>query len=453
MTMMMTNKRLPRRTFLRGLGTAVALPLLDGMFPAFAGVGGPAPTTARRLGVFYIPNGAIMDQWTPAAEGAAFEWSPTLAPLAPFRNHVLVLSGLVNKPAIPLPNEGAGDHARAAGTFLTGVRAKKTEGADIQAGISMDQIAARELGKETQLASLEMTLEYTEMLGACDAGYACAYSNTIAWRGPTTPLPMEIDPRAVFERLFGDGDTTDRAARLSRIAEDRSILDSLMQDVARLGLKLGARDRSKLGEYLEAIRDVERRIQRAEEQSARELPVIEQPAGIPPTFEEQSKLMFDMLALAYQADLTRVSTFMMGHEVSSRAYPEIGVPDAHHPLSHHQGDKEKIAKCIKVNLFHMQMFAYFVEKLRSTPDGDGSLLDHSVLMYAGGISDGNQHSHVNLPVLLIGGGSGQLKGGRHVRYPKDTPLANLHVSVLDKLGVPAGSFGDSNGQLEHLSDL
>jgi hypothetical protein len=336
---------------------------------------------------------------------------------------------------------------------LTGVHAKKTEGADLQAGTSMDQIAAGQLGKETQLASLEMTLEYTEMLGACDAGYACAYSNTIAWRSPTTPLPMEIDPRAVFERLFGEGDTTDPAARLVRIAEDRSILDSLTQDVARLSRQLGARDRSKLGEYLDAIRDVERRIQRAEEQSTRELPVIQQPAGVPSTFEEHSKLMFDMLTLAYQADLTRVSTFMMGHEVSSRAYPEIGVPDAHHPLSHHQGDKEKISKCIKVNLFHMQMFAYFVEKLRATPDGDGSLLDHSVLMYGGGISDGNQHSHLNLPMLLIGGGSGQLKGGRHIRYPQNTPLANLHVSVLDKLGVPTGSFGDSNGQLEYLSAL
>lgn len=448
--MMVTKKYLPRRTFLRGLGAAVALPLLDGMCPAFAAIGqSERINAARRLGVFYIPNGIIMDQWTPGAEGTAFEWTPTLAPLAPFRDQVLVLSGLNNRPAIPRPNEGAGDHARASSTFLTGVHPKKTEGADIQAGISMDQIAARELGKQTQLASLEMTLEYTEMLGACDAGYSCAYSNTIAWRSPSTPLPMELDPRAVFERMFGDGDSTDRAARLKRIYEDRSILDSLIQDVARLSYRLGARDRSKLDQYLEAIRDVERRIQRAEEQSARDLPVIEQPAGVPATFEEQSTLMFDLLALAYQADLTRVSTFMMGHEVSSRAYPEIGVPDAHHPLSHHQGDKEKILKCIKVNVFHMKVFARFLEKLRSTPDGDGSLLDHSLLIYGGGISDGNQHSHVDLPVLLIGG----IKGGRHVRYEQDTPLANLHVSVLDKLGIPVDSFGDSTGQLQHLSDL
>lgn len=452
MAMIVTKASLPRRAFLRGLGAAVALPLLDGMVPAFAAAARET-VSARRFGVFYIPNGAIMDKWTPTTEGATFEWSPTLAPLAPFRDQVLVLSGLTNKPAIPLPNEGAGDHARASATFLTGVHAKKTEGADLQAGTSVDQIAARELGQQTQLASLELTLEYTELLGACDAGYACAYSNTIAWRGPTTPLPMEIDPRAVFERLFGDGQTTDRTARLRRIAEDRSILDSLVEDVTRLDHRLGARDRSKLGEYLDAIRDVERRIQRAEEQSGRELPVLEQPAGVPSTFEEHSKLMFDLLTLAYQADLTRVNTFMMGHEVSSRAYPEIGVPDAHHPLSHHQGDKEKIAKCIKVNLFHMQMFAYFVEKLRSTPDGDGSLLDHSMLIYGGGISDGNQHSHVSLPVLLIGGGAGQLKGGRHIKYPQDTPLANLHLSVLNKLGVHTESFGDSTAELEHLSNV
>jgi Protein of unknown function (DUF1552) len=447
--MVITRKALSRRTFLRGLGATVALPFLDGMIPAFAA--GNAAAGARRLGVVYVPNGVIMDKWTPAAQGSAFEWTPSLEPLARFREQVLILSGLNDKPAVPLPNEGAGDHARAASTFLTGVHVKKTEGADIQAGVSMDQIAARELGKETQLASLEMTLEYTEMLGACDAGYSCAYSNTVAWRGPNTPLPMEVDPRALFERLFGDGDSTDRAARLTRIQEDRSILDSLAGDVARLGRGLGQRDRSKLSEYLEAIRDVERRIHRAEEQSARELPVVERPAGVPATFEEHSRLMFDLLALAYQADLTRVATFMMGHEVSSRAYPEIGVPDAHHPISHHQGDTEKISKCAKVNAFHMQTFARFVEKLQATPDGDGSLLDHTILMYGSGMSDGNLHSHLNLPLLLVGGGAGRLKGGRHVRYAADTPLANLHLTVLDKLGVRMDSFGDSNGQLRELS--
>jgi hypothetical protein len=447
--MFITKKALSRRTFLRGLGATVALPFLDSMVPAFAA--GTALSGARRLGVIYVPNGVIMDKWTPAAEGAAFEWTPSLQPLAPFRDQVVILSGLNDKPAVPLVNEGAGDHARAASTFLTGVHVRKTEGADILAGISMDQVAARELGKQTQLASLEMTLEYTEMLGACDAGYSCAYSNTIAWRGPNTPLPMEVDPRAVFERLFGDGDSTDRAARVARIQADRSILDSLLADITRLGSDLGPRDRSKLSEYLEAIRDLERRIHRAEEQSARELPVVERPAGIPGTFEEHSRLMFDLLALAYQADLTRVGTFMMGHEVSSRAYPEIGVPDAHHPISHHQGDTEKIAKCAKVNLLHMQTFARFIEKLRSTPDGDGSLLDHTILIYGSGMSDGNLHSHLNLPLLLVGGGSGAVKGGRHIRYANDTPVTNLHLTILDKLGVRMDAFGDSNGQLRELS--
>jgi len=294
-------------------------------------------------------------------------------------------------------------------------------------------------------------MEYTEMLGACDAGYSCAYSNTISWRTPTTPLPMEMDPRAVFERLFGDGDSTDAASRLARIKEDQSILDALVDDVARLGRTLGVRDRSKLSQYLDAIRDVERRIQLSEEQSARELPIVHRPAGVPESFEAHAKLMFDLLTLAYQADLTRVTTFMMGHEVSSRAYPEIGVPDAHHPISHHQGDADKIAKCAKVNLFHMQMFSYFLERLRATPDGDGTLLDSSLIMYGSGMSDGNVHAHLNLPILLAGGAGGSVKGGRHLRYPKGTPVSNLHVTVLDKLGLPVDAFGDSTGALHELS--
>ncbi|MGE3512530.1 MAG: DUF1552 domain-containing protein [Vicinamibacterales bacterium] len=447
--MILTNKTLPRRTFLRGLGAAVALPLLDSMVPALRAAS--SLKAARRLGVVYVPNGVIMEQWGLKGEGTTFDWSPTLRPMDPFRPQVTVVSGLDDKPAIPLPNEGAGDHARAAGTFLTGVHVKKTEGADLQAGISMDQLAARELGKETQLGSLEMTMEYTEMLGACDAGYSCAYSNTISWRSPTTPLPMEMDPRAVFERLFGDGDSTDPASRLARIKEDQSILDALVEDVSRLGRALGPRDRTKLTEYLDSIRDVERRIQKAEEQSSRELPVFERPAGVPESFEVHAKLMFDLLALAYQADLTRVATFMMGHEVSSRAYPEIGVPDAHHPISHHQGDADKIAKCAKVNLFHMQMFAYFLDRLRATPDGEGNLLDSSIIMYGSGMSDGNVHAHLDLPLLLAGGAAGHLKGGRHLRYPSGTPVTNLHLTVLDKLGIPMERFGDSTGMLNELS--
>jgi hypothetical protein len=445
--MIITNRTLSRRTLLRGVGATLALPLLDSMVPVFAAAANTAIRAARRLGVIYVPNGIMMDKFTPAAEGDGFELTPILEPLAAFRDRLLVLSGLSDTAAIPLPGEGAGDHARAAATFLTGVHARKTEGADIRAGVSMDQVAARELGRETQLASLELTLESPEMVGACDAGYSCAYSNTISWRSPTTPLPMEIDPRAVFERLFGDGDSTDRSARLARIAEQRSILDMVTGKVTALQRSLGPHDRLKVNEYLEAIRDVERRIQKAEEQSARELPVVEKPAGSPSSFGDQAKLMFDLLALAYQADLTRVSTLMIGHEVSSRAYPEIGVRDPHHPLSHHQGDKEKIAKVIQVNIYHMQLFAYFLEKLRSTPDGEGSLLDHVMLLYGGGISDGNLHSHVDLPILLLGAG-GEIRGGRHVRYPKGTPLANLHVTLLGHLGVPVETLGEGSGRVE-----
>jgi hypothetical protein len=451
--MIIARKSLPRRTFLRGLGATIALPLLDGMIPASAALRTTAAKPVRRLGVVYVPNGMSMTNWTPATEGAAFELTPILQPLAPFRDRLLVLSGLDDRLAFPRAGEGAGDHARAAGTFLTGVHVKKTEGADIQAGISMDQIAATELGKATQLASLELAIETVELLGACDGGYACAYGNTIAWRTPTTPLPMENDPRAVFERLFGATESTDQAARLARIQTNRSILDSVTEKVTRLERALHPGDRTRLTEYLEAIRDVERRIQMAEGQGARDLPVVEQPAGIPATFEEHAKLMFDLLALAYQCDLTRVSTFMMGREVSGRAYPEIGVPDSHHPVSHHQNRPAMIEKLSKINAFHVQMFAHFLETLRTTPDGDGSLLDHSMILYGAGISDSNTHFHDNLPIVLAGGGAGQLKGGRHLQYPQDTPIANLYLTLLDKMGFPTEKFGNSTGKLEHLSGV
>jgi hypothetical protein len=317
----------------------------------------------------------------------------------------------------------------------------------------MDQIAARSLGNETQLASLELALESVELLGACDAGYSCAYANTISWRTPTTPMPMENDPRAVFERLFGGSDSTDAGARLARIEKERSILDSVRERVSGLQRQLGPRDQGKLTEYLEAVRDVERRIQKAEEQGARELPLVERPAGVPPSFEAHAKLMFDLLTLAFQTDLTRVSTFMLGREVSARAYPEIGVPDAHHPTSHHQNDPDKLAKLSKINVFHTQQFAYFLEKMRSTPDGDGSLLDHSMLLYGSAISDSNVHMHDNLPLVLVGGAKGRLGGGRHLAFPKGTPVTNLFLSMLDKLGVPADTIGDSSGRLEDLSDV
>ncbi len=452
--MIATKKALPRRTVLRGLGATLALPLLDGMVPAFAAQRKTAANPTVRLGVIYVPMGAVMSNWTPATEGEGFAVTPILEPLARFRDRMLVLTGLDNEPAVARLGEPAGGHGRIGGAFLTGVHAKPTEGADFEAGISIDQIAAGHLGQHTQLASLELGLESTGLAGACDVGYSCAYVNTICWRSSTTPLPMESNPRAVFERLFGDSDSTDRATRLARIGQDRSVLDSLRETVADLQRSLGRRDRAKLTEYLDAVRDVERRIQRAEAQSARELPVVERPVGsIAASFEEHAKVMLDLQVLAYQCDLTRVMTFMIGKELSSRTYPEIGVPDQHHPLSHHQNDPQKLAKLTKINAFHTALFAYYLEKLQSTPDGDGSLLDHVMIIYGSGMSNSNQHIPHKLPVLLVGGGAGQIRGGRHLRFPDGTPLTNLYLTVLNKVGVPVERVGDSTGGLEHLSDV
>ncbi len=451
--MIITKKHLPRRTVLRGLGASIALPLLDGMVPALTAQGRTAAAPVRRLGIFFVPNGMAMKYWIPAGEGTAFEMPRTLAPLAPYHDRMVVLSGLATRCAFPRPGEGGGDHARSASTFLTGVHIKRTSAADVQAGVSADQIAARHLEQTTELASLELALESVELLGACDGTYACAYSNTIAWRTPTTPLPMENDPRAVFERLFGTAGSSDPAARRARARRDRSILDSVRDKATRLRVRLASGDQTKLTEYLDAVRDVERRVQKAEEQSNRELLVVDQPAGIPADFAEHARLMLDLLALAYQADLTRVSTFMMGREVSSRPYPEIGVPDSHHPLSHHENDPQKLDRLGQINLYHMRQFAGFVNKLHATTDGDGSLLDHSLLVYGAGISDSNTHFHDDLPILAIGGAAGGIRGGRHVRYPKDTPLTNLWLTVLDKMGVPAERIGDSTGMLQYLWDL
>jgi len=444
--MMIFQKAIPRRAFLRGLGATVALPLLDAMVPAFASAQEAAPTI--RFGVAYVPNGIIMNQWTPATEGAGFEITPILAPLAPFRGKILVLSGLAHKTALALAGEGAGDHARAAATFLSGVHPKKTEGAGIQAGMTVDQFVARELGKQTQLTSLELALDSTEVVGSCDGGYSCAYTNTLSWRTPTTPMPMENKPRAVFERLFGDSDSTNPDERLARRKSDRSILDFVTEEVTRLATRVGPQDRAKLTEYLEAVRDVERRIQKAEEQSARELPSLERPAGVPATFTEHAKLMADLQTLAWQTDLTRVTTFMMGQESNTRVYNELGFSDAYHPLTHHQLDPNKIAKVIQIDILHTQMLAYLLERLQATPDGEGSLLDHAMIVYGCGISDGNLHTHDNLPVLVAGGAGGRSRGGRHLRYPKDTPTTNLYVTLLEKLGIPAASYGDSTGKLE-----
>ena len=438
--MIIEKMSLPRRTFLRGVGAALALPLLDAMVPALTAVVKTAANPVRRLGVVYVPNGMAMDSWTPATQGAGFEFTPILKSLEPFRDQLLVLSNLRGAP-------GGGSHAGAATRFLTGMVARTPRGTGVQASVSMDQLAARQMAQETQLASLELGLDSRDFAGTCDAGYACAYSNTISWRGATTPLPMENDPRAVFERLFGDSSSTNSTARLASIHRNRSILDSVTDKVSRLERDLGSQDRLKLNEYLEAVRDVERRIQKAEEQSTKELPVVDQPAGIPASFEDHATLMFDLQVLAYQCDLTRVITFMIGRELSGRSYPQIGIPDAHHPLSHHEGDPAKIAIMAKLNAYHVSQFAYFIKKLRSTPDGDGSLLDHSMILYGAGMSESNEHYPYNLPVLLLGGGSG-LKGGRHIKYPDNSELASLHLSLLDKMGVPVEALGNSDGKLE-----
>jgi len=447
MSMIITKTAIPRRTLLRGLGATLALPLLDGMVPALSALGTTAAKPINRFGVVYTPNGIMMPWWTPAAEGAGFAFPSILKSLEPYRDRLLVLSGLNSRPPEGSTDGGGAPHARAATRFLTDVRPKFTMGSDLHAGTSIDQILAKELGKHTELASLELSLESTESAGACDPGYSCAYTSTISWRSESTPLPMENNPRTLFERLFGDGSSTDPAARLARMQQQRSVLDSVSQKVASLQRGLGSGDRAKLGEYLESVRDVERRIQNAEAQRFDNLPTVDHPAGIPATFEEHAKLMFDLQVLAYQCDITRVITFMVGREFSGRQYPEIGVPDAHHPISHHMGDAAKIANVAKINTYHTQMFAYYLEKLRATQDGDGSLLDHMTLIYGAGMSDSNAHDPLNLPVIVAGGGAGNLKGGRHIKYPKDTPLANLHISLLGQLGVPLEKIGDSGGAL------
>lgn len=451
--MIITKKHLPRRTFLRGLGASVALPLLDSMVPALTAQELTSAAPVKRLGIIYVPNGVFMDNWTPPEKGSDFSLPSTMEPLSPFQDQMLVLTGLSNKMGDAWPGEGAGDHARAAGAYLTGVHPKKTEGADLQAGLSMDQIIARQLGQHTQLTSLELSLESRENVGACDPGYACAYANTLCWSSATTPLPMENNPRVVFERLFGGNESTDPEAWRARREEDSSILDAVGDKIAKLQGDLGHRDQLKLDEYLDSIRNAERRIQMAEVQSERELPVIEQPAGVPATFQEHAKIMFDLQLLAFQADLTRVITFMVGHETSQRAYPEIGVPDAHHPLSHHGGSAEKIEKLIRVNGYHAEMFAYYLDRMKNTPDSGGSLLDNSTILYGSGMSDGNGHNHHNLPTLIVGGGTGSIKGNRHLVYPREqeTPIANLFLDMLEKFDIPLESFGDSTGNLNVLA--
>jgi hypothetical protein len=443
--MVITRKSIPRRAFLRGTGAALALPVLDAMTPAFAAAAAPP----IRMSFIEVPNGIMMDKWTPATEGPGFALTPVLEPLAQFRDRMLVLSGLDQGQSKGLPFEVGGDHPRACTAWLTGAHAKMTSGADLRAGISVDQVAAREFGKYTQLASLEVGLESAEVVGACESAYGCAYYNTISWRNDTTPLPMENRPRAVFERLFGDAGNADTKARVVLRQNKRSILDAVTEDVRRLRGKLGGPDRGKIDQYLEAVRDIERRMQLAQAQGEHDLPQMGGPIGIPPVFSEYYKLMADLMVLAWQTDMTRVCTFQIGHEMSGRAYPEVGFGDAHHSVTHHQGDPEKIAKVIQINIFHTKMLAYYLDKLRSTPDGDGSLLDHALILYGGALSDGNLHLFTDLPLLLVAGGVGGIKGGQHIRYPRGTPMGNLLLTMLDKANVPpVERLGDSNGRLE-----
>jgi Protein of unknown function (DUF1552) len=445
-----TGKHLPRRAFLRGIGAAIALPALDAMVPAFASAAvAKAPT---RLAFAYVPNGIIMKDWTPSTTGAGFEFTSSLKPLEPLRDKVMVLSGLSHHNAEAL-GDGAGDHARAGACFLTGVHPKKTSGADIQSGISADQIVAKELGDATRFRSLELGCEDSRTVGDCDSGYSCAYTNSISWRTPTSPMPPETNPRAVFERLFGADANLDPETRARRARSRMSILDLVSERTQSLSSNLGASDRRKLDEYLYAVREIEKRIQMAENDPRQIKPNMEEPGGIPVTFTEYVKLMYDLQVLAFQTDLTRVSTMVVAREGSTRTYGEIGIPDPHHPLSHHRGNAEWIEKLAKINRYHIELFGYFLQKMDSIQDGDGTLLDHSMIVYGSAISDGNQHSHSDLPALLAGGGNGCLKPGRHIVYKQQTPMANLYLTLLDRVGVKPEAIGDSTGKLEHLTDL
>ena len=438
--MMITKRAISRRTVLKALGVTVPLPFLDAMVPAMTALAQTPAKAPLRFGAVYVPNGVIPGKWFPTAEGAGFEFSPTLQPLEAFRDRLLVISGLDSVPPPPPGERQYNNHADASTRFLTDV----TPSRNLRAGVSIDQIAAKTLSRDTTLPSLELALESVDSGTSCDFGRSCVYTGTIAWAGPTSPLPMEHDPSAAFARLFGDGATSDAAARRTRLQQKGSILDSLLGEVAALNGKVAADDRTRLATYLESVRDVEQRIQKAVAHNT-ELPRFDRPAGVPDTFEQHARLMFDLQLLAYQGDVTRVVTFMVGREFSGRTYPEIGVPDAHHPISHHQRDPVRMEKCAKINHYHVTLFASFLEKMKNTPDGDGSLLDHTALVYGAGMSEGNGHVPENLPILLLGGGNGRLKSGRHLKYPKGTPLANFHLGLLDKLGVRIDSHGNSTG--------
>jgi hypothetical protein len=443
--MIVTKKALPRRTFLRGLGTTLALPLLDAMVPSMTALAetSAAPARLRRLGYVYMPMGCDTSRWTPPGADTLDALSPILGPLEKLKRHVTVVSNLELRNAYP------GTHATSNAAFLSAARAKLTESADYYLGTTADQIAARQIGQETQLPSLELSMDLLSTVGQCDNGYACVYQNNLSWSSPTTPLPAEAHPRVVFERLFGEGGTVaDRRASLKKRA---SLLDSVVEEIGRLENQLGAADRARVGQYLEAVREVERRIQKAEaDVKDGSLPDLDRPAGVPISYADHARLMFDLQVLALQGDVTRVITFQLARETSTRTYPEIGVSDSHHPLTHHGNDPEKIAKMAKINQFHVSLFAEFLAKLEATPEGNGSLLDHSLYLYGSGMGNPNLHDHTNLPVLIAGGAAGKMRGGRHIRFAQPTPLANLHLTLLDKVGVRLDSFADSQGKVDGL---
>ena len=443
--MIITKLALPRRMFLRGVGATIALPFLDAMVPAMSAKAKGTP----RFTAVYVGNGANMLDWTPPTEGVGFEFSPTLKPLEPFRNRTIVFTGLDNFPATDQGDSG-GQHPRAAPAFMGSVHPKQTEGADVLAGTTVDQMIAERICRNSKLSSLEVAVDRNDVVGACDHGYACAYMNSMSWKTPTMPLPAETNPRFVFERLFGTGDTAEE--RQARAEEDRSILDGLSNEISKLSSKLGGYDRTKLVEYLDAIRDVEQRITKAESYNS-DFEVPDRPVGVPETFREYAELMFDLQVLTFQADVTRVTSFMMARENITRSYNEIGLSEAHHSMSHHGNNPDKMKDFAKLNTYHVDTLAYYLTKLQSIPDGDGTLLDHTIVLYGKGMSDGNIHNNYSVPVVVIGGKEKGLEGNRHLVYPKGTPLANLSMSLMEKFGVQVETFGDSTGHLPLLSGV
>jgi hypothetical protein len=442
--MIITKKALPRRTFLRGVGATLALPLLDAMIPAATAATKTAALPVRRLGYVFMPMGCDITRWTPpGTDGKLGELSPILSSLAPVKDRLTVLTNLELRNAYP------GSHATSNSSFLSCAKAKHTESSDYYLGTTADQLAAQQIGRDTQLPSLELSMDMLQTTGQCDNGYACVYQNNLSWSSPTTPLPSEAHPRLVFERLFGEGGSL--AERRAALRKRASLLDWVAEDVASLKRQLGPADQARVGEYLDTIREVERRIQKAESTAAdHALPDLDRPLGVPAAYADHARLMFDLQVLAMQGDITRVITFQLARETSNRTYPEIGVPDPHHPLSHHGNDPDKIARMAKINAFHVSLFAYFLERLKATPEGSGSLLDHSLLLYGSGIGNPNVHDHTNLPVIVAGGAAGGMKGGRHLTYKEPVPLANLHLTLMQKVGVNIDSFGDSNGKITEL---